>query len=270
MKYNERLLSSTTLKMIYGLVGILLVVATMRFVMNLNYFQISTIDMVSVRQEEPLKYINKEKLFDRVKPHLTGSYFDVDLDKAQEVAIQTEWVSDVKIERIAPSTVRLTIKEHEPVARWIREGETAGLVDSEGKIFQAALNTKDKLPEFDGEVNVLPQMAIQYKNFNHELQPLRLSILRLQYTSRASWSMMLDNGIELRLGKQDVNTRMNRFVTAWQHSLSEQALSLDYVDMRYSDGFATRNRTRTANNSAEALEMALAANKAQAEKAKKQ
>lgn len=240
MKYNERLLSGTGLKILYSVVGILLFAAVIRFSMNLSYFHISTVDMVGVRDEQPLKYVNKEQLFEKLKPYLSGSYFHINLDKAQETAMQTEWVSDVKIQRILPSTVRLTIKEHEPVAVWIREGKTAGLVDSEGKIFQAAY--QGKLPEFDGEVNTLPQMATQFKNFNDELHPLRLSILRLQYTPRAAWTMMLNNGIELRLGKQDVNTRMARFVTAWQHSLREHASALDYVDMRYSDGFATRNR----------------------------
>lgn len=264
MKYNEHVLSGVALKILYVVVGIFLLLAGIRFAMNSSYFHISTIDMVNVRKEQPLKYVNKEQLFDALKPYLTGSYFHVDLDKAQEVAMQTEWVSDVKIERIAPATVRVTIKEHEPIARWMQEGVVAGLVDAEGKVFQAPYT--ENLPQFDGSAIALPQMASQYKSFNAELQPLRLSILRLQYTPRASWSMMLNNGIELRLGKQDVNTRMARFIDAWQHSLRENALSLDYVDMRYSDGFATHNRSRTASSSAEALEMALAAEKAQANK----
>ncbi len=248
MKYNERGFSSTTWKGIFGLIGVLLLVALIRFGMNISYFQISTVDMMGVRPDMPLKYVDKEKLFEAVKPHLSGSYFHVDLAAAQTAALQTEWVSDVKIERILPATVRLTVKEHEPVARWIRDGHTAGLVDREGKIFQANYQG-DQLPEFDGEVNVLPQMAIQYKNFADELKPLSLSILRLQYTPRASWSMMLNNGVEVRLGKQDVNTRMGRFVDAWQHVLNEQT-GLDYVDMRYSDCFATRGGTRPANLSA--------------------
>lgn len=245
MKYNERLLGGTGLKILYICVSVFLLVALVRFTTSLNYFQISAIDMQSARPNESLKYVNKEQLFEQLKPHLSGSYFHVDLNKAREVALQTEWVSDVKIERKLPATVRLTIKEHEPVAQWIRDDKTAGLIDSDGKIFQAAYQG-EKLPEFDAEAHVLPQMALQYKTFADELQPLRLSILRLQYTPRASWTMMLNNGIELRLGKQDVNTRMARFIDAWQHSLNEIS-GLDYVDMRYSDGFATRGGTRITN-----------------------
>lgn len=263
MKYNENKLSGHIIKILYVIVAVFTIGAGVRWITHHSYFHIATIDLVSIHEGQPLKFVNKQKLFDAMKPYLSGSSFYLDLDKAQEAARAFEWVGDVKIERTASDTITVTVKEHEPVARWVREGFVAGLVDGEGKIFQA--DYQQPLPEFDGSSEVLPQMVSQYKSFVSELQPLRLNILRLQYTPRASWSMMLDNGIELRLGKQEVNTRMNRFVTAWQHSLREKALQLDYVDMRYPDGLATRNRARAASSRSEAVEMALSADKAEAE-----
>lgn len=263
MKYKQGTFSAMAVKVLYGVVALFLAGAGVRWITHHSYFHIATIDLINYHNGQPLRFVSKQKLFDAVKPHLTGSSFYVDLDKAQEAARSFIWVSDVKIERTASDKITVTVKEHEPVARWVQDGEVAGLVDGEGKIFQAEY--KEPLPEFEGSAEVQPQMVTQYKSFANELQPLRLNILRLQYTPRASWSMMLDNGIELRLGKQEVNTRMSRFVTAWQHSLREKALQLDYVDMRYPDGFATRNRTRAANNSSEALEMALSAEKDKAD-----
>lgn len=260
MKYNESSLSSVTVKILYGVVALLLVGAGVRWITHHSYFQIATIDLVSVHDGEPLRFVDKQKLFVAMKPYLKGSSFYVDLDKAQEEARKFTWVSDVKIERTAFDTIMVTVKEHEPIARWMQGGSVAGLVDSDGNIFQAPYDAP--LPEFDGAAKDQPLMVSQYKSFSTELQPLRLQILRLQYTPRSSWSMMLNNGIELRLGKQEVNTRMNRFVSAWQHSLREKALQLDYVDMRYPDGFATKNRTRAASSATEALEMALAADRA--------
>lgn len=241
MKYPENAMNGLT-KLLYVVVALFLLGAFIRWGSHHSYFYIQTIDMVSVQANQPLQYVNKETLFERVKPHLSGSSFYVDLDEAQKVALEAEWVADVHIEKIMPSTIRMTIKEHEPVARWLQDGQVAGLVDSEGQVFQA--DYEKELPEFDGDSASLVQMVSQYKSFSNELQPLRLSILRLQYTPRSSWSMMLNNGIELRLGKNEVNTRLSRFVDAWQFHLREQATSLDYVDMRYSDGFATRKRSK--------------------------
>lgn len=265
MEYKESKLSGTLIKILYGVVAVFLIGAGVRWITHHSYFHITTVDLISYNAGQDLKFADKHKLFEAMKPYLTGSSFYLDLDAAQEAARQFDWVSDVKIERTASNTITVTVKEHEPVARWLREGHAAGLVDGEGKIFQA--DYRDPLPEFDGAAEALPQMASQYKSFVSELQPLRLNILRLQYSPRASWSMMLDNGIELRLGKQEINTRMNRFANAWQHSLREKALQLDYVDMRYPDGFATRNRSRAAANRAEAVEMALSAGREAASEA---
>lgn len=255
MKYNENAVSGALTKFLYGVIGLFLLGAAIRWVSYSDYFQIATVDIVAPQSHQTLQYVDKQKLFNRLKPHLSGSFFYVDLDEAQRLASQSEWVDDVLVERIFPNAIRITVKEHEPVAKWVQEGHVAGLVDGEGKVFQAAYNKP--LPLFDGDLTVLAQMVSQYKIFSSELQPLRLGILRLQYTPRSSWSMMLNNGIELRLGKGDVNTRLSRFANAWQHSLHEQALLLDYVDMRYGDGFATRNRSKAAANSEEAAKMAL-------------
>lgn len=255
MKYNENAISGLLTKVLYGVIGLFLLGAAIRWVSYSDYFQIATVDIVAPNNQQSLQYVDKQKLFNHLKPHLSGSFFYVDLDEAQQLASKFEWVDEVVVERVFPNAIRITVKEHEPVAKWLQEGHVAGLVNAEGKIFQAAYNKK--LPLFDGDLAVQPQMVSQYKTFNSELQPLRLGILRLQYTPRSSWSMMLDNGIELRLGKTDVNTRLSRFADIWQHSLREQALSLDYVDMRYPNGFATRNRSKAAANSEEAAKMAL-------------
>lgn len=265
MKNPKRSANSWAVRALYGVVFVFLLGAGLRWASYHSYFHIATVDVVNVHPGEPLRYVDKQKLFDTVKPYLSGSSFYVDLDAAQETARRFTWVSDVKIERTSYNTITLTVKEHEPVARWVRQGHTAGLVDADGQIFQADFDAP--LPEFDGAAEDQPQMVTQYRSFSNELKPLRLQILRLQYTPRSSWSMMLNNGIELRLGKQEVNTRMNRFVNAWQHSLREKALQLDYVDMRYPDGFATRNRARAANSATEALEMALAADRVGEEEA---
>ena len=55
--------------------------------------------------------------------------------------------------------------------------------------------------------------------------------------------MMLNNGIEVRLGKDETSTRMARFVQSFPRYLQARAQYIDYVDMRYQDAFATRLRS---------------------------
>lgn len=205
------------------------------------YFQIAEINIVATDGAEKLRRADKKQLFETMRPYLTGSFFNVNLHEAKRAASKLEWVRNVKIDRIPPSKIKVTIDEYEPAARWIRNGEQAGLVSPQGEVFQAAYG--EELPEFDGDVNEQKVMAEQYENFNNQLKPLRLRIIRLQYSPRGAWSMMLNNGIEVRLGKDETSTRMARFVQAFPRYLQAKAQYIDYVDMRYQDAFATRLRS---------------------------
>lgn len=201
------------------------------------YFRIAHID-IRANDEGSLKKAKVEQIFTAVRPALTGSFFTVDLQAAQKAAMSQPWVRSVKIDRIAPATVRLEITEYEAVARWVREGEPAGLIASDGTVFQAAMT--NKLPELDGEFSDLPAMLEQYKLFESRLKPLRLDIKQLQYKPHGSWVAMLSNGIEVRLGKDNVHARMMRFVDLWPRQFAAQAAHIDYVDMRYSHGAAMK------------------------------
>ena len=205
------------------------------------YFQIAEINIVAPDGAEKLRRADKKQLFEAMRPYLTGSFFNVNLHEAKRAASKLEWVRSVKIDRIPPSKIKVTIDEYEPAARWIRNGEQAGLVSPQGEVFQAAYG--EELPEFDGDVNEQKVMAEQYENFNNQLKPLRLRIIRLQYSPRGAWAMMLNNGIEVRLGKEDISARMARFVRAFPRQLQTKAQYIDYVDMRYKDAFATRMRS---------------------------
>ena len=205
------------------------------------YFQIAEITIVTPDGSEKLHHADKKRLFETMRPYLTGSFFNVNLHEAQRAASKLDWVRSVKIDRIPPSQIKVTIDEYEPAARWIRNGEQAGLVSTQGEVFQAAY--AEELPEFDGDVNEQKVMFEQYENFNNQLKPLRLRIIRLQYSPRGAWSMMLNNGIEVRLGKDETSTRMARFVQSFPRYLQARAQYIDYVDMRYQDAFATRLRS---------------------------
>ena len=205
------------------------------------YFQIAEITIITPDGTEKLHHADKKRLFETMRPYLTGSFFNVNLHEAQRAASKLDWVRSVKIDRIPPAQIKVTIDEYEPAARWIRNGEQAGLVSTHGEVFQAVY--AEELPEFDGDVNEQKVMFEQYENFNNQLKPLRLRIIRLQYSPRGAWAMMLNNGIEVRLGKEDISARMARFVRAFPRQLQAKAQYIDYVDMRYKDAFATRMRS---------------------------
>lgn len=205
------------------------------------YFRISTVEITNEEGADTFEYADKQQVYRAMLPHLTGSFFRINVRNAKRAAEGTDWVASAKISRIPPATVKVVLRENKPTARWIRENETAGLINQHGGVFQAAFD--GDLPSFDGELSALPLMLEKYKTLSTHLQPLRLKIIRLQYSPRLSWTMTLDNGIEVRLGKEDIHKRIALFARMWPISLAVNEEKLDYVDMRYPDGFATSNRT---------------------------
>ncbi len=49
--------------------------------------------------------------------------------------------------------------------------------------------------------------------------------------------MTLQNGVQVRLGRRDVAERTNLFLDVVADIITSRAKEIDYVDMRYSNGF---------------------------------
>lgn len=219
----------------YASVLVLILVAA-KWVGQHPYFRIATISIVAEDGGENLQRADKTALFNAVRPALTGSLFNVDIQEARRAAQTQPWVKQVKIDRIAPDGIHISVSEHEAAARWIREGFEAGLIAPDGTVFQAA--SDETLPELDGEYGQHVLMLEQWRIFSAKLKPLRLEIKRLQYSPRAAWTLYLDNGLEVRLGRDNLHARLDRFTRLYRAQLADRPEAAEYADMRYADGAA--------------------------------
>jgi cell division protein FtsQ len=50
----------------------------------------------------------------------------------------------------------------------------------------------------------------------------------------------LASGLTLELGREHVEARLARFIGAYERTLAKLGRRLDYVDLRYANGFAVR------------------------------
>ena len=206
------------------------------YIVQHPYFQIANISIVN--QQGSWTNANQTQVFQAVLPHLTGSFFNINVQAAQKAALQVPWVAHAKVNRVSPSTIEVQIEEYQVAARWLNQGYRAGLVTPTGQIFQA--ETEQKIVELDSPPAELPNMLHQYMLINAQLKPWRLEVERLKYDERGAWTLRLNNGVEVRLGKDQVHSRINRFTQYWVRDLNTLAPYLDYVDMRYPDAFSIR------------------------------
>jgi len=65
---------------------------------------------------------------------------------------------------------------------------------------------------------------------------LRVAALRLD--ARGAWEFGLSNGVSVRLGRRQVDERIERFMQVGAKVIAGRASKIDYVDMRYTNGFS--------------------------------
>jgi cell division protein FtsQ len=65
-----------------------------------------------------------------------------------------------------------------------------------------------------------------------------MRLVAVELDARGAWNFTLDNGVNVRLGRGQVEDRYQRFVDVALRMVSERAADISYVDMRYTNGFA--------------------------------
>lgn len=191
----------------------------------------------AVKVEGAFRHLDESELQRAVSTRIQGGFFGVDIDAIRDAVSKRPWVDNVQVRRMWPDRLYIQVTEHEPLARW---GEH-GLVDVNGVWFGADQEPFiGELPQLSGPKGFERQLAQRYRELSARLQPAGLKPVRLMVTDRRAWQMTLDNGIELRFGRGDVDALLERFTRVYPRVLSASAVRIAAVDLRYTNGFAVR------------------------------
>ena len=181
-----------------------------------------------------------------VVPHLRGTFLTLDLAAARERFEALPWVREAVVERQFPNRLRVTLREHEPLAWW---GEPGGgrLVSVRGEVFEA--DPDDPAAEhwstLHGPAGEAEAVVAMYRRLQPLVERLGRDIGRLELSSRGSWQLTLDSGAPIELGRSDAEAlaRMQRFVTTLP-ALRARYGPRDIVsaDLRYPNGYALQLR----------------------------
>jgi cell division protein FtsQ len=188
----------------------------------------------------PLERASAPHLEAVIRDGLAGTFFTMNLDAARAAIGKVPWVRSAALRRQWPHRLEVAIEEHVPLARW---GETA-LVDTKGATFAA--QHAGVLPRFDGPEGYAAEMAGRYAEWSATLAPHMLRIAGIEVSPRGGWRVRAErNGaaLVLELGHDDPGTRLARFAGAYARTvgtLQRQGIAIEYVDLRYRNGFAAR------------------------------
>lgn len=181
-----------------------------------------------------LRHVRREQIESAVHSEFIGSFLTLDLNAMRHAFGKLPWVRVASVRRHWPQSLEVTLEEHIALARW---GGDA-LVNTHGETFNAA--SDEILPVFDGPPGSSHDMARQYAVFTELLRPLQQRIERMNLSPRRAWQLHLDNGIVLELGREQMESRLARYVRAHDYSIARLNQQLSHVDLRYPNGFAVR------------------------------
>ena len=179
-------------------------------------------------------HITRDQVDAIVKNELKGTFFTLNLPQLRRAFEKLPWVRDANLRRRWPGRLVVVVVEHVPLARW---GNTA-LVNVQGEIFQAAYD--GKLPVFVGPAGTSKEIAIQYEHFKRTLSLVDAKPVLVQVTPRRAWRVKLEAGPTLELGREDIESRLARYLDVHERTVGALKRRVDYVDLRYTNGFAVR------------------------------
>jgi cell division protein FtsQ len=203
---------------LYGIATVLGLYAAFFLVIHLPVFPVKEVRVLGT-----LSHVTREQVEATVRRQLTGNFFTVDLAGARRAFERLPWVRRVEVRRVWPDRLEVVLEEHVAIARW---GDS-GLVNTHGEVFSAASDAR--LPVFTGPPGSAREIARRYVYFRDELARFR-----------RAWEMRLSSGLRLKLGRDRVDERLATFLSVYEGTVAPVSRRLDYVDLRYPNGFAVR------------------------------
>jgi cell division protein FtsQ len=194
--------------------------------------------------DRPVRVISIDGSFQRVSPgeiekavapFATQGFMSADLADIQRAVETLSWVDHARIARRWPNSLRVTVIEQTAAARW---GES-GLLNTRGELFvRTATHVPAELPHLSGPEGSESQVAQRYLAAQGRMLEAGMRIAALRLDERGAWEMDLDSGVTVRLGRRDVEERIERFIHTASQVIAHRLTEISYVDMRYSNGFA--------------------------------
>ena len=219
-------------------------VAGVRWLARLSVFDIQGITVVG-----DTRHSNSVTLRANVAPRIAGTFFSVDLSRVRAAFEAVPWVRHAVVQREFPNRLKVELQDHQPVGLWGSEGDVR-LINNFGEVFEANVGEvdQDNLPTLSGPDGQGGEVLAMY----HALQPsfaaVEMPIAQIALSGRGSWSVRLETGANIELGRgnvEEIQARANRLLKTLTQVVSRygrQPSAMESADLRHENGYAIRLR----------------------------
>ena len=165
------------------------------------------------------------------------SYFASDLEAIKAELEQRPWVASAAVKRVWPGRLEIDIREKKPLAYWTN----GRLVSRSGELFTPPNpEVAGRLPRLAGPDERVREVIAMARTMSERLVGHGLGFAGLSLETRGAWTLTLNSGVEVVLGRDQVSRRFERFITVYENRLASRLNEVSRVDARYSNGVAVQ------------------------------
>ncbi|MCK5918238.1 MAG: cell division protein FtsQ/DivIB [Cocleimonas sp.] len=227
-KINRRIVTLLALIITPALVAITL----HNWIKNPENLQIKSVEVLG-----DLKHLDKLALQPIIEPFVKTNLYLLDKTTLEEEIEFNPWVYSASLTSMWPNKLIVKIHEQNPIAFWGKEG----MVNEFGEVIDVDLPLlKNKLPLLYSPFDKGREMVESYVKIREWMQDFPVDIVEFREDTRGSWILKLANGMKVKVGREEHERRLRRFIVGYSNQLAGQVEKIDTVDLRYTNGFAVK------------------------------
>ncbi|MFP4295833.1 MAG: cell division protein FtsQ/DivIB [Halothiobacillaceae bacterium] len=197
----------------------------------------------TVQVQGVLEHADSERLRQLLIEHLEPGFVGSDLYALRTAILEDAWIASARLERRWPDQLKVTVEERHPLARWRGDG----VLDARGGVFRPALESiPEGLPVLVGTEGRQWPLWERYQVLAGALDGVDLDLVGVREDARGSLDLMLADGMRVRVGREDIEGRIQRFLDVYPRTVARQVEAVAAIDLRYTNGFSVKPRGGTA------------------------
>lgn len=186
-----------------------------------------------------LQYLERAEVRDALAGEELGSFFSADVNNIRTRLEAQPWVEQASVRKEWPDILKVFLVEQKPIAHWNEATRPNALVSAKGEVFEVDKSVIDVLlPKLNGPEHAVKETVEQYQQVHELLRINGHQVVVLTLSERFAVDVELLSGIRLRLGREGLLERVQRFIDLFPTIIRHKAKPIDYVDLRYDTGVA--------------------------------